>query len=185
MGGFNLDLSQSSGDHNGQLETYSVDAGHSTLLAIGDVVRKTGTADTEGVAGVDAITQGQSITGIVAGFKPQFAGENLTATGLAIGLGNEVFCHIDPNLNFIVDVTGTPLVADDVGLNIDADVTAATQSGLLVTSNMAVDSSTKLSTVTLQFNIVGLVPNSAGVIDGTKARVRINNSTLRAGTVGI
>ena len=73
----------------------------------------------------------------------------------------------------------------DVVLNADAYVTAATKAGGLTISNMALDSTTKATTATLQFRIVGLVPNDDGVIDGLKARVRFNNTTLRAGTAGV
>lgn len=183
---FILDLSQSSGDHSGKLETYSVASAHATLLAPGDVIRITGTSDTTtGVALADAAAQAQSITGIMAGIQPIFASENLTETGLPALTAGDIRCHIDPNLNFIVNVTGGDLVADDVGLNIDADITAATKSGGLTISNMAVDSTTKAVTATLQFRIVGLVPDSNGDVDGSVARVRINNSTLRAGVTGV
>ena len=74
MAGFILDLSQGSADHDGKLETFSVDAGHTTILAPGDVIRLTGTADAAtGVAGADAAAQAQSITGIIAGIEPIFA----------------------------------------------------------------------------------------------------------------
>lgn len=183
---FVLDLSQSSGDHNGKLETYSVAAGHSTLLAPGDVIRITGTSDTStGEALADSATQAQSMTGIIAGIEPIFAGENLTETGLPAATAGKIRCHIDPNLNFIVPVTGGALAAGDVGLNADADITAASKLGGLTISNMALDSGTKAATASLQFRIVGLVPNESGVVDGLTARVRINNSTLRAGTTGV
>lgn len=182
---FILDLSQGSADHNGKLETYSVDAAHATLLAPGDVIVLTGTSDADGIAGADAASQGAAVTGIVAGFEPIFAGEQLSETGLPALTGGEARCHVDPNLNFIVNVIGGALTAADVGLNADADVTAATKLGGLTISNMALDSGTKAGTATLQFRIVGLVKNSAGVVDGLTARVRFNNSTLRAGTAGV
>lgn len=182
---FNLDLSQGSADHDGKLETYSVDAAHATLLAPGDVITLTGTADADGIATADAASQGTAITGIVAGFEPIFAGEQLSETGLPALTAGEARCHIDPNLNFIVNVTGGALAAADVGLNADADITAATKSGGLTISNMSLDSGTKAATATLQFRIVGLVKNSAGVLDGLTARVRLNNTTTRAGTAGV
>lgn len=186
MAGFILDLSQSSADHDGKLETFSVDAAHTTILAPGDVIRLTGTADAAtGVAGADAATQAQSITGVIAGIEPLFEGENLTETGIPALTAGQIRCHIDPNLNFIVPVTGGNLAVTDVGLNIDADVTAASKSGGLTISNMAVDSTTKAGTVTLQFRIMGIAANESGAFDGSFARVRINNSTMRAGTVGV
>ena len=184
MAGFNLDLSQSSSDHNGKLETFSVAVAHATLLAPGDIVKLTGTSDTDGIALVDAGTQGASFTGVIAGVEPLFTGENLTQTGLPASTAGKVRCHVDPNLNFIVECSAA-LSAVDVGLNADAAITAATASGGLTISNMKLDSATKATTATLHFRILGLVPNSAGVVDGLKARVRINGSTMRAGVVGV
>ena len=141
---FILDLSQGSADHNGKLETFSVDAAHATLLASGDVITITGTSDAAtGVAQVDAAVQAAAVTGVIAGIKPLFAGENLTETGLPALTGGEVRAVIDPMLNFIVPVTGGNLAAVDVGLNADADVTAASKLGGLTVSNMALDSATK------------------------------------------
>ena len=183
---FILDLSQGSADHDGKLETFAVDAAHATPLAPGDVVRLTGDSDAAtGVAEVDAATQGVALTGIIAGIEPIFVGENLTETGLPASTAGQVRCHIDPNLNFIVNVSNGPLTAAQVGLNADADVTAATKSGGLTVSNMALDAATAAATDTLQFRIVGLVPDSDGTITGNTARVRINNSTVRAGTAGV
>lgn len=185
MAGFNLDLSQGSSDHNGKLETFSVAAAHTTILAPGDVVNLTGTADADGIAGAGAASQGKAITGVIAGIEPVFAGENLTETGLPALVAGKIRCHVDPDLNFIVQCSA-PLVANDVGLNADAAVTAATKSGGLTISNMKLDSSTKAVTATLQFRIMGLAPDpTTGLVTGNHARVRINNSTLRAGTAGV
>lgn len=185
MAGFNLDLSQGSAAHDGKLETFAVADTHATLLAPGDVIRLAGSADDEGVATVDAAGATGSITGIIASVKPQFVGENLTETGLPASTAGRVRCHVDPNLNFIVNVTNGTLTAANVGQNINAVVTAATKSGGLTVSNMTVDAATAATTASLQFRILGLEPNDAGAIDGTRARVRMNNSTMRAGTTGV
>ena len=58
MAGFILDLSQGSADHNGKLEPFAIDAGHSTLLAPGDVVLATGTSNAEGTQEADAAAAG-------------------------------------------------------------------------------------------------------------------------------
>jgi hypothetical protein len=51
---------------------------------------------------------------------------------------------------------------------------------------MSVDAATKLSTATLQFRIVGLVPGGVdGTPTGLKARVRLNNTTTRGGVAGV
>jgi hypothetical protein len=183
---FVLDLSQGSSDHNGKLESYSVASTHSTLLAPGDVVTISGTADTNGVAEVDAAAAGNPVTGVIAGVSPQLKTENLVETGLPASTEGNLMVHIDPNLNFIADVVNGPLTAADVGLNVDIDATVATKSGGLTISNMAIDAATKAVTSTLQFRIVGLVPVDVdGVPDGLKARVRLNNTTIRSGVTGV
>lgn len=184
MAGFILDLSQGSADHNGKLESYSVDVGHSTILAPGDVVKLTGTSDADGIAGVDAATQSANMIGVIAAFEPLFEGESLSETGLPASTAGTARVHIDPMLNFIVE-SSAALAADDVGLNADAEVTAATKTGGLTISNMKLDAGTKGTTASRHFRIVGLVPNDDGVIDGLKARVRINASSINAGTVGV
>lgn len=183
MGGFTALREQGQGDFTGKLETYSVDAAHATLLAPGDVMVITGTSDTEGVGEVDAGVAGAAVTGIIASVEPQYIGENLTETGLPALTAGSVNCQIDPNLLMIVDTSAT-LVAGDVGLNADALFTAASKSGGLTVSNMVLDSSTKLATATLQFRIVALAKDDAGVL-GNRAIVRFNNTTLADGTTGV
>ncbi len=72
----------------------------------------------------------------------------------------------------------------DVGLNADSDWATATLSGGLTVSNMALDATTALGTNTLQFRIVQLLEDDAGVL-GNRAIVRFNNTTIRAGTTGV
>jgi hypothetical protein len=182
---FIIDLSQSNSDHNGKLESFSVDAAHATLLAPGDVIRITGTADAEGRSGADAAAASQSITGVIAGVEPQYVGENLTETGLPALTAGVIRCQIDPEVNYIADVTNGTLAVTNVGQNINLVATAATKTGGLTRSNMSVDAATAATTASLPFRIVGLVQNESGVVDGTKARVRINNSTAKAGATGV
>jgi len=183
---FVLAMSQSSADHNGKLESYSVAATHATLLAPGDVVAVTGTSNTRGRAEADAAAAGAAVTGVIAGISPQLATENLTETGLPASTEGNIMVHVDPNLNFIADVVNGPLTGVDVELNADIVATAATKSGGLTISNMAIDASTKATTSTLQFRIVELVPDGVdGVPTGLKARVRLNNTTIRSGAAGV
>jgi len=184
--GFTLAKSQASADHDGKVQTYSVAGTHATLLAPGDMVQITGTSDVNGVQGVDASGTTGQVTGVIAGVDIQYAGENLTETGLPASTAGTVKVHIDPNINYIVDVTNGPLVAANVGLNANIVNTAASKLGGLTVSNMTLNATGIASTVTLPLRIVG-IPRSEvdGTLDGTKAIVRINNSALRAGTVGV
>ena len=107
-------------------------------------------------------------------------------TGLPALTAGTVKVHIDPNLDYIVDVANGTLVADNVGLNANIVNTAATKSGGLTISNMKLNATGIATTVTLPLRIVGIPRNEVdGTLDGTKAIVRINNSALRAGTVGV
>ena len=182
MSGFQRTRSQNDGGACGTLESYSVDASHATLLAIGDVVVLTGTADAEGRAGVDAAAPGAAFTGVVAGFD--FDPGNLLDTGLPALTAGVARVHVDPNIVYEVDVVNGPLGVADVGLNADIDATAATRSGGITTSNMTLDAATALGTATLQFRIVGLLPDEAGVL-GNRAVVRPNETTIRGGTAGV
>lgn len=184
MAGFLATRNQGDTDYQGKLETYSVDAAHATLLAPGDVVVITGTADAEGRAEVDAAAAGAPITGVIANVAPLFEGENLTETGLPALTAGKVLCHIPPTEIFTAPVINGPLVVDDVGLNADIDATAATKSGGLTVSNMTIDAATALATATLQFRIVGLAQSEGGVL-GDTAIVRFNATTVGANTAGI
>lgn len=183
MGGFVVARNQGDTDYTGKVETYSVAAAHATLLAPGDVVVLTGTADTEGRAEVDAGAASASITGVIAAVEPIFAGEQLQETGLPALTAGKVHVHIDPNQAFEADVENGPLVVANVGLNGDAVFNVATKSGGLTISNMTFNATGVATTNTLQFRIVKLLEDDAGVL-GNRVLVRLNNTTMAAGTTG-
>lgn len=183
MAGFRTSGSLFSG-YDGKTRSYTVDIGHATRLAIGDVVRVTGTADTNGIQQVDAATASQSITGIIVGITPNFSTENFTDTGLAASVAGEVKVNVDPRAEYHVDVSSGPLVPADCGLNIDLSANAATLSGGLTISNMTVNASTKATTSTLPFRILALMNDSNGVFGG-RCIVRINETTAIAGAAGV
>jgi len=184
--GFELNRNQSASEFVGTTELYDIASGHSTRLAVGDVVRLTGTSNaTTGRAGVDAVTQAQSLTGVIESFAPDLENESLNdAGGLAASTAGTALVIIDPNSLFEAEADAT-LSAVDVGLNVEALITAATQSGGLTISNMEIDSSTKASTSTLHFRIVKLLEGKTSGVLGDRALVRINNSTIRAGATGV
>ena len=81
-GGFRPVQDISGGSYTGKVQTFSVAAGHTTLLAVGDLVRITGTADANGLAGVDAAAAGTLITGPIVAID--FNPSDLETKGLAI-----------------------------------------------------------------------------------------------------
>lgn len=173
-----------SDDPHGKIRLFDVASSHSTRLGIGDVVRITGTGNsTTYIGGIDAAAAGQSITGVITGFVPPFATESFLDTGLAASTAGQALVNTDPFALYIVD-TSAQLAVADIGLNADIVATAATQSGGLTISNMTLDSSTKNTTSTLQFRIIGILPDDNGTV-GNRALVMVNNSTQKAGATGV
>jgi len=168
----------------GKLRTYAVPSSHASLIAIGDVVRVTGTAAADGLPQVDVATATQSVTGVISGITPNFATENFTDVSLAASTAGAVQVIIDPHGEFEVDVSNGPLVVADVDLNVDLVATAATASGGLTVSNMTVNATGKATTATLPFRVTALLVGSDGVL-GSRCKVRVNNSTAVSGAIGV
>ena len=183
-GGFQVQKKQGDGDFVGKLFTYDVDSGHSTLLAPGDVMTVTGTANTDGVPGIDAASASSQVTGVLASVDPIFAGEALSESGLPAATGSLVKLQVDPTLLFAVDVENGPLLVTEVGLNADIVANVATKTGGLSTSNMTLNATGVATTQTLSFRIVQLLKSDAGVL-GDRALVRINDGTISDGAAGI
>lgn len=169
---------------DGKLRRFAVDVAHATRLGIGDAVRITGTATTLGFDAVDAAAATQQVTGIISGITPNFLTENLTDTGLAASTAGTVLVQMDPHAEYDVDVSNGPLLAADVGLNVDLVATAATNTAGFTVSNMSVNATGKATTATLPFRVIMLLPDAAGVL-GNRARVRVNNSTTVPGAAGV
>jgi len=182
-GGFKW-VGSMSDDPHGKIRTFDVASSHATRLAPGDVMKITGTANAATyLPGIDAAAAGSAFTGVLSAIDPAYATESFSDTGLAASVGATVKVCIDPEALYECDTSATLAVAD-VGLNADIVATAATLSGGISISNMTLDSSTKATTNTLQFRIVGLLPDSAGVV-GNRALVKANNTTTRLGAAGV
>lgn len=170
----------------GRVNSYGVAAGHAGKLAIGDFVALTGTANaTTGVAEVDIGVAGSPLLGQIAGFVPDFSTENFTdAGGLAASTAGTAFVLDDPRAEYIADVSNGPLLVADVGLNVNLLATVATQSGGLTISNMNVNATGKATTNTLNFQVLALLPDDAGVL-GNRALVRLNSTQMITGAAGV
>lgn len=170
----------------GRVNSYGVAAGHAGKLAIGDFVALTGTANaTTGVAEVDIGVAGSPLLGQIAGFVPDFSTENFTdAGGLAASTAGTAFVLDDPRAEYIADVSNGPLLVADVGLNVNLLATVATQSGGLTISNMNVNATGKATTNTLNFQVIALLPDDAGVL-GNRALVRLNSTQMITGAAGV
>jgi hypothetical protein len=183
MGGFTC-IGSLSSNYDGKGRTYAVPSSHASLIAIGDVVTETGTADANGDAQVDVATASTIVTGVIVGIKPDYSTEALGDIKIAASTAGTVIVNCDPNAEYEVDVSNGPLVLADVGLNANLVATAATTSGGLTTSNMTLNATGVATTATLQFRIVRLLTSAAGVLGG-RAVVRVNKSINNTGGTGI
>lgn len=183
-GGFQVQKKQSDGEFCGSLFTYDVAAGHSTLLAPGDVMTITGTSNTDGIPGIDAAGASTQVTGVLTSIDPIFAGEALSESGLPAATGSLVKLQVDPMILYAVDVENGPLLVTEVGLNADIVANVATKTGGLSTSNMTLNATGAGTSQALSFRIVQLLKSDAGVL-GDRALVRINDGTISDGAAGI
>ena len=177
---------------------YSVAAADGTALFVGDPVKLDGSSDADGLATVTKATQGAAVLGVIVGILPDkmspisgkmTAGSTALDTPVyrAASTARYVLVCDDPSQIYEVEaVTGAnasyAFLAADVGLNADlSTVAGSTTTG---NSAAALDMSTKATTATLQFKILGAVqrPDNEPTGNATKVLVKINNASLGGGT---
>ena len=184
--------------YNGQSNMYAVAAADGTALFIGDPVKLDGSGSAGGVATVTKATAGASVLGVIVGIVPakmdpvtgaMSSGSIAldTTQYRAASTAAYVLVADAPDVIYEVEaVTGSnstvAFAAADIGLNADlATVAGSTTTGV---SAAALDMSTKATTATLQFKIIGTVQrvdnDSTGV--STKVLVKINNAVMSGGT---
>jgi len=161
----------------GKTQKFGVAAGHASLLAVGDLVTITGTADATGLAQVDASAAAGLITGAIVSILPNIS--NLEQAGLPASTAGEVMVSVDRNQLFEAPTASTVAVTD-VGANSEIVATAATLTGGLAFSNMTVQTGTAIAG-TAQIRIEGIKDGDTAA--GSIIYCRINESTLN--TVGI
>lgn len=177
-GGFRPINSITGGRYTGKVQTYGVDAGHATLLAVGDLVVETGTSDSDGLAEVDAASAGSLITGVIVAIDPDLS--NLERKGLPASTAGKVKVAVGREMLLEAE-SSTTVAAGDVGGNADIVATAATTTGNLVNSNMKVDTSS-VGAASAQIRIVGR--KDGGTAADTTLICQINESTVD-GTTGV
>ena len=119
MAGLELSKSTSGGEWCGRVSTYDVASSHATAIALGDAAILTGTSNTDGVAGIDAVSGviATKVTGVIVGVTPDYSEENLNVVGLPASTGRLVQVIDDPNALFECESDAT-LSAGDVGSNV-------------------------------------------------------------------
>lgn len=179
--------------YNGSVRQYSVPAGDATAIFLGDPVKLVGTSQ---------FINGQTFSDIAQ------AATGDTMVGVAVAVLNDtrdsliyraastqriVLVADDPNALFEIQQvsTGTPLTANDIGLN--ANFVVAAGSTVTGQSGVTINNATEATTNTLDLKIVG-VPNRAdndvGDAVGTGAAsskfyVRINRHVYVNQTAGV
>ena len=181
-GGFRPIQDQSGHPYCGKVVTYAVDAGHATLLSVGDLVIETGNLDAaSGISEVDAVSAAGLITGVIV--EVGFNMSNLEQKGLVALTAGTVKVAIDKDMLLEAETSGGTFALNDVGGNLDIVATAATASGGLVNSNMTINATGNASSATAQVRIIG-VKDSGDITYpaaiGTTLICRINESTTDA-----
>ena len=178
-GGFRPIQDRSGHPYCGKVETYAVDAGHASLLSVGDLVIETGNLDAaSGKSEVDAAAAAGLITGVIV--EVGFNMSNLEQKGLPAAQAGTVLVANDKDMLLEAETSGGTFALNDVGGNLDIVATAATASGGLVNSNMTINATGNASSATAQVRIVG-VKDSGDITYpaaiGTTLICRINEST--------
>ena len=161
--------------YNGAFNLYSVAAGYATAIYVGDPVVDIGTGQTINGSvykDVQLAATTDVITGVVIGVLP-VTRDSLTYR--AASTQRILMVADDPNLVFECQEqsTGTPLAADDIGLNISFN--AGTPSTLTGLSGLTLKTDTEATSNTLALKIFGFVNRPDNAI-GLAANwlVRIN-----------
>lgn len=184
--------------YNGQSNIYATAAADGTALFVGDPVKLAADGNAQGIQLVTKATAGAAVLGVVVGvINTKLDPVAGTMSGGSISLDTPVYrpastaqyvlvCD-SPDVVYEVEaVTGAnasySFAVADVGQNADlATVAGSTVTG---TSAAALDMSTKNTTATLQWKILGVVQRPDNEITGasTKVQVKINNAQMSAGT---
>lgn len=168
--------------YQGRVTIYAVPASDGTAIYVGDPVKLVGTSSiVNGVvyANVAQAASGDVMVGVMTGSVADTRDSTIYRAASALRL---IEVADDPNLIFEVQqVTGgTPLTANDVGLNVNLSIgTGSTVTGY---SGCTLDNTSEATTNTLDVKIVGMVnraDNDVGSsvssgMDASRFLVRLN-----------
>lgn len=190
VSGFNPVGTISGAEYTAAIRKFYIPASDGTAVAVGDVVKTAGSADSKGVPSVAKAAAGNYVIGVVVavevGPSAPNSVPNLDRTYRPASTEAYVYVNTDPELLCEIqeDSVGGALAATSVGLNIeiiDAGVDTTAQS-----SGMEIDSSTAATTATLMCRLHELVQRPDNEI-GTNAKwlVSFNLHELRTQTTGV
>lgn len=184
--------------YNGQSNIYATAAADGTALFVGDPVKLAADGDANGVQIVTKATAGAAVLGVVVGvINTKFDPVTGRMSGGSVSLDTPVYrpastaqyvlvCDAPDVIYEVEAATGSnaaySFAVADVGQN--ADLTTVAGSTTTGTSAAALDMSTKNTTATLQWKIMGVVLRPDNEVTGnyTKVLVKINNAQLSSGT---
>lgn len=184
--------------YNGQSNIYATAAADGAALFVGDPVKLAADGDANGVQIVTKATAGAAVLGVVVGvINTKFDPVTGRMSGGSVSLDTPVYrpastaqyvlvCDAPDVIYEVEAATGSnaaySFAVADVGQN--ADLTTVAGSTTTGTSAAALDMSTKNTTATLQWKIMGVVLRPDNEVTGnyTKVLVKINNAQLSSGT---
>ncbi len=168
--------------YNGRITQYAVPASDGTAIYLGDFVKLVGTSsfvNGQALPNVAQAATGDVMVGVVVGVLAETQASTIYRAASTLRV---LLVADDPNALFEMQQvsTGTPLTANDVGLN--ANFVVAAGSTVTGFSGTTIDNTTEATTNTLDLKIVGMPPevdNDYGSAVGTGAAssrflVRIN-----------
>lgn len=161
--------------YNGAVNYYATASGDGTAIFLGDPVKLSGTSQTingQVLPDVDQAATGDVIVGVVVGVLPVTAESTIYRVGSTTRI---LMVADDPNLVFeIQEVSGgTPLTANDIGLN--ADFVVGSGSTVTGMSGVELNNVGEADTNTLDLKITGFVNRVDNAIgENAKWLVRIN-----------
>lgn len=171
---------------NGQVNKYWIAAADGTATFVGDIVKLSGTADTDGNASVVQVAAGDKPVGVIVWMEPnpldltqnyRPASQNLASQNA----GRWVYVADSPDLVLEMQGSGTTS-AVDVGLNSDVIVGAgSTTTGQ---SAMTWSDAAKAGTSTLVFQLIGFVQRPDNEIGSANAKLLVRFNVHQYGSVG-
>lgn len=164
------------GAYNAGVRTYSVPTGDAVAIGVGDPVKLVGTSQVingQTFADVAQAATGDVMVGVVVGFIAD--PNNRALMYRTASTQRQVIVMDDPNALFEIQegTGGTPLTANDIGLNIN--FVAATPNTITGLSGFTLNNATEATTNTLDCKIIGLVNREDNAVgDSAKWLVRLN-----------
>lgn len=176
---------------NGQANLYYV-ASAADEIFVGDIVKASGSADANGIMGVDLATTEVPVGVVVGIMHSKFDPRGKLTTGstaldlptvanIAASGSGYVLVADSPDIVMEVETSNGDYAAADTGLN--ATLATGTRTSTGVTSPATIDMGTESTTSTLNFRILGLSPKVGNEL-ATSAKLLVMFNRHQFGAVG-